>query len=818
MSLSIFFKFCKSLARWLAIVILLLNIEAQSSPQLFAQPTPATDSVGDPMPPGARLRIGTLRFRHPGNVAELALSPDGKTVVTLGDQLIAWDTATGTERWRGALSDQRIDVPAASYGMRWLAFAAGSEKLYSPGAYDTFVVHDMATGRREVVPIKDELAFNVGEPLVFQKPNKAIDITRDGKLIAVGGAGGLKVCDGQGKLLHEIVTKPSGNQNDERNGDRLLFGGDYCLGRFSPDGKLLAVVTSDSPQEIQLIDAATGRMPRRISLTARAVRFAFSPDGKQISATERDNAIRLYDVETTKPVWSYVATLTNPYENYTSAIAFAPDGNTVAAGATDHRIYLIDVQTGRELAKLEGHVWYPWALAFTADSNTLYSSGWDGSIRRWDIAAKQQLPLPVGVRATEVVAASPDGRTLAYADEAGTIRLVSASTGAELNRLQLASTRYTQLMFSPDGKRLAGGGTLGDNVHVAVWNLPGVELVDRWDWAKGRDPHSHVEALSFTPDGKRLAAAMFRQGAAHVWDLTTSQQIAQLRHNNIYGLCFSPDGQRLATAGWDSIVRLWNASTGKLELELNVKTMDTSQAPVIAAGRRGRDTDLRMYAVCYAPVGDLMATLHMSGQVWIWNTQNMSVLSKIGLREGSSYGALSFSPDGLWLAVGGSGGLVSLLDPRSGDMVLEAGKHQDTVYTVGFGRDSRTMVSGGDDGVCYLWDLRPRDPLPKKDPSSLWQDLMGNNGRAAYLAMWALADSPEHAVPLIAEQLRAGSTAIEQDATSGRWRTAQRAVSLVAQIGTPEAARLLEQLGDQASNPELSRLAKAALGRITPRE
>jgi hypothetical protein len=50
------------------------------------------------------------------------------------------------------------------------------------------------------------------------------------------------------------------------------------------------------------------------------------------------------------------------------------------------------------------------------------------------------------------------------------------------------------------------------------------------------------------------------------------------------------------------------------------------------------------------------------------------------------------------------------------------------------------------------------------------------------------------------------------------WRTAQRAVSLLAQIGTPNAEWLLRELADQQQNTELARLAAAALNRIAPRD
>src|SRR5262249_10090225 len=156
-----------------------------------------------------------------------------------------------------------------------------------------------------------------------------------------------------------------------------------------------------SPNEIRLLDLATGDELRKVPLKARLVRLAFAPDGKQIVTTERDNAVRLYRLEDGKELWSHIVNLTNPNENYTSAVAFSPDGKLMAAGATDNRIHLLDPSTGDETAVLGAAGWYPWALAFTADSKTLFSTGWDGGIRRWDLAARKELPLPVGRRGSE---------------------------------------------------------------------------------------------------------------------------------------------------------------------------------------------------------------------------------------------------------------------------------------------------------------------------------------------------------------------------------------------------------------------------------
>ena len=121
-------------------------------------------------------------------------------------------------------------------------------------------------------------------------------------------------------------------------------------------------------------------------------------------------------------------------------------------------------------------------------------------------------------------------------------------------------------MFSPDGRRLAGGGTCGKQVHVAVWDLASGKLLHRWDWPTGRDPHSSVESLCFTPGRESIG----RRGLPAVGGLRLGPEgrpaDCTLWHiRQIYGLSFSPDGQTLVTAGWDSIIRFWETDTGKHE-------------------------------------------------------------------------------------------------------------------------------------------------------------------------------------------------------------------------------------------------------------
>ncbi len=842
----------------LSVAALILGIGtigmAVLAPQDGARPTgPAAPPRSNPeaapdapLPAGALLRLGTSRFRAPSGVAEMALSPDEKTLVTMGDQLIAWDAATGRERWRASAKDYGYRPPGASYGVRALAFAPDGSRFFAPGRPGEVIAWETSSGRREIVRIPSIRAMRADD-----RDARSIDVAPDGRKLALGDASGVVVCNLDGKVLYRVpngLARLFGGPRPFDNNDRLTFAGDYALARFSPDGKRLAVISCIRPKEIRLLDAETGRERRKIALTARLVRMAFSPDGRRIAATERDSSVRLYDAETGDRIWSRVIPLNNPRENYTSAIAFAPDGRTIAVASTDHLIHLIDAKDGEDRAQLVGHRWYPWAVAFAAKGSLLYSSGWDPAIRRWDVAARKQIPPPSGVLGTSVVAASPDGRTIAYEDDSGTVRLVDARDGSEIRTLSLAGAWYSTLAFSPDGRQLAAGGGVGDRVHVGLWNIPDGQLRHRWDWPKGRDPYAEVECLDFAMDGTRLGAVVFRQSSAYLLDPTDGRQIAKLPHNQVYGLSFSPDGRTIATAGWDEMLRFWDAESGERRREIKVADRikaaapNANLAPAPAGGAPLPREDLRMFAVDYSPEGGLIATAHLDGKVRVWRADDMALRTVFSVPSWFREGSMRFSPDGLWLATGVAGGNVDLWDASTGTNVWNRGRHQGDVYTVGFGRDSWTLVSGGQDGACYLWDTRPagKPVASDPDPARLWDDLSGDDGAAAYRAVRTLAEIPDRAVSLLAGKLRPLTSVVDLDRTepglpgeeTERRRrmkkiliakdpkvesaiAARRAFSVLARVGTPEAIAVLDELARRDPNGELGRLAAAARERAT---
>src|SRR5262249_45101045 len=82
-----------------------LGLTTASRPQPPADATPPVkskqvrlDGDGEPLPPGARARLGTRRLRGGGRYPALAFLPDGKTLLSQGSYghtVHRWDLSTG---------------------------------------------------------------------------------------------------------------------------------------------------------------------------------------------------------------------------------------------------------------------------------------------------------------------------------------------------------------------------------------------------------------------------------------------------------------------------------------------------------------------------------------------------------------------------------------------------------------------------------------------------------------------------------------------------------------------------------------------------
>jgi WD40 repeat protein len=254
--------------------------------------------------------------------------------------------------------------------------------------------------------------------------------------------------------------------------------------------------------------------------------------------------------------------------------------------------------------------------------------------------------------------------------------------------------RVNKVLFSPDGKLLAGasGGASGrDN---SVW---------LWDAASGQpigEPlaghKSQVNCVAFSPDGKLLASGD-EAGVIILWDVATRKPLGSPltgHRDAVYSLAFSADSKILASGGFNYEME----ATGEIYL------WDVVTRKPLAEPLRGHTGIVRSLA--FSPDGRTLASgngryTQDGVTVIFWDVATRRPLGQPLVGHRDSISCLAFSPDGRVLASGSADKTVRLWDvaarrPLDGFEMLYASTtepHKSGILDVQFTRDGKTLIS-----------------------------------------------------------------------------------------------------------------------------
>ena len=557
----------------------------------------------------------------------LAFSTDASIIATAHENSIyVWDTFTGNAF---AMLDEHPDSINA------IALSPDGTKLATAGGDWVVRLWEVGTGKY--------INSLTGHPSAVN----AVAFSPDGKILASAGST-LRLWDADtGESLHT-------DSRDLGSIDLLVF---------SPDGKILAT-GGGWDHTVHLWDVDTGTLRTGLKGHTDKIRdMAFSPDSTRLITASRDRTMRLWNVNTgteqknlptpddainphaaVADILKYLeqGVLPKKRDNVHS-VKFTKDGTQLISISSDGSLHLWDIDTGRYQSSSSLGVHTDWVstLAFSADSKYLISdNAVEARARVWNVETFTQHAILTPPQDVIGLAFSPDFKKLVgrvflsgvHAWDTGTKEHLFALEGVD------RMDHYWPLVFSPDGKILAGrgGATLLSN-KVQFWQTDtGAHLFTF---------EGHTDAVSeysFSPNSKVFASGA-KDGTIVLWDTKTGKSLLNLTGHtkSISALAFAADSKMLASGG-ENEIRLWDVNTGNL-----TDTFDAVE---------------NVKALAFSPDGKTLASGSEAGLIQIWKSDPDYQIQTTLTGHQDSIGVLMFSPDGKTLASGSYDGTILLWD------------------------------------------------------------------------------------------------------------------------------------------------------------
>lgn len=284
---------------------------------------------------------------HENSVLSVAISPDGKTIVSSGgDRTIKlWNFATGKQISSLNAYSQQVNV---------VAISPDGKTLVSGSDDNTIKIWNLATQKqiRTLTGHSDSV--------------HALAISADSETLVSGS-------DDNTIKIWDLAT---GEQI------RTLVGHTFWVRSLaiSPNGVILASGSFD--KTIKIWNLTKGYSIRTLEGNYQTVTaVAISPDGKTLASGSRDRTIKLWNLTTGKEIRTLAG-----HANTVTSVAFSTDGKIVASASRDRTIKLWNSATGEEILTLTGHTNTVTSVTFSPDGKTLVSGSEDNTIKVWQLS------------------------------------------------------------------------------------------------------------------------------------------------------------------------------------------------------------------------------------------------------------------------------------------------------------------------------------------------------------------------------------------------------------------------------------------------
>ena len=646
---------------------------------------------------------------HKGAVRDVALTPDGKLVITVGidGTLRLWDRATGENLRTMALGERAILRLALSSDSAWAALtdAGGQVTLLDlPRPYPLQELTGLPSVPTMLTATSDALFVITSDD---SQVLRLFDMSKKQPVREFAGtAGGVM---GMGLMAESKQLLATSGDGMVRSWNLENGQPGATLALASPS--YLAVIPQDNKVALRGLDGALRLAawppPTPIVLATHGDQVsstAMTPDGKTLLWGSLDQQVQL-QLEGMPP-----KALPGAGGRVTS-VALAEDGSLAAAGMETGLVKFwkaIDASDGGTLA---GHTGAVTSIALHPKQPLLATAGADGTVRIWRHSA-----LPAGwaghSQPASLLAVSLDGKRALSTGPDLSLRIWTVADGQQVRAWEKLPQAVTAARFTDDGESVVLGDAAGS---VSLRKIADGQVA--WNFGAHSGP---VSQLALLADGQ--IATTGPDGVVKLWQVSAIGSATRLPvKSTITAALAVGEGSSLLTGSSDGQVTVMNLQGGKelkgvaaFSAPVAALAANADRTLVVAASTGGEVTAINLKeqsggatlsagsvrAIAVHPQQPKFATAGEDGLIRLWNVpQPPQVLAL----HKAPVGVTAVSPDGKQAASGDAGGAVRRWNlPDATDAGLLSGG-KEAVRAAVYRRDGQELATGDAAGVVRLF-------------------------------------------------------------------------------------------------------------------
>lgn len=497
---------------------------------------------------------------------------------------------------------------------------------------------------------------------------------------------------------------------------------------FSPDGKFLMACGECRGAFVKLAKVPSGSAGGAVKGHTKRVISVDMAGGVVASASE-DMSIGIASGPPVRDM--QMPKFLRHHQAFVNDIRFSPDAKFIAAASSDRTVSIIDAATSEVVHTLSGHDGSVTGVSWISDSRLLSSSN-DKTIKEWAI--------PAGTCEHTYDAYGSDVMSMqvavAYNKKASEV--VSVSLRPQINICAQGSSAVSRVLRG-HSKQIIGLAAVDRRFYSADYS----GLMVAWEHDvgpsekafNGKGPATSVCAIAANHD---IIANVGLDGKIFVTStdsLTYGKPVVVKGGGVDIGVAHSTSSSFSTVMINETRMVAVNSAADAVTAELKFPNSETGcavavspDASLIAAGieTSGGAGELRFYTLsansftqagdaiklqaapnklAFSPDGDRIAVGEKARRVKMFDCSTRDLLTGGGLAHTARVDAISFSPDGTFVASGGMDGSIAVWPVNSDkDPIKMIGAHRNGVTGIAF-MSSDCIVSSGGDSCIRSWTL-----------------------------------------------------------------------------------------------------------------